>query len=268
MIVDVALSASKIHKVKQAWRMIILIVLSALLMACKSDVYQGLSESQANEMLSTLLRRGISAEKVSAGKAGYTISVEDGHLVQALEILKENNLPRDSYKSLGEVFAGDGMIASPSEEQARLSYALSEELSNTFSHIDGVLTSRVHVVLASTDLATDVHTPASVGVFLRHTPDSSVVNLIPKIRDIAAKAVPGLDYERVSVMLVPVRESVSVPMAQAPEFFGLPFIPDNGPPYLIIGSVLIVVAVTMGLVLILISRFQDLRARRKEEEQE
>ncbi len=249
-------------------KVMILILLTSMLMACKTPVYQGLSEDQANEMLSTLLRRGISVEKIAEGKTGFTISVEESQLVQALEVLKNHNLPRASYNTLGGIFAGDGMIASPSEESARLSFALSEELANTFSSIDGVLTARVHVVLASTDLASDIHTPASVGVFLRHTPDSPVVNLIPKIREISAKAVPGLDYERVSVMLVPVRESFSVPMAKAPEFLGLPFIPENGPPYFIIGSVLIIVAATMALVLIALSRFQEIRARRKEEEAE
>ncbi|MFI3271620.1 MAG: type III secretion inner membrane ring lipoprotein SctJ [Pseudomonadota bacterium] len=256
---------SRTGSIRRFCKVMILILLTSLLVACKTPVYQGLSEDQANEMLSTLLRRGISVEKIAEGKTGFTISVEESQLVQALEILKNNNLPRASYNTLGGIFAGDGMIASPSEESARLSFALSEELANTFSSIDGVLTSRVHVVLASTDLASDIHTPASVGVFLRHTPDSPVVNLIPKIREIAAKAVPGLDYERVSVMLVPVRESFTVPMAKTPEFLGLPFIPENGPPYFIIGSVLIIVAATMALVLIALSRFQEVRARRKEE---
>lgn len=254
--------------VQRLCTMLLLVLLASMLMACKTPVYQGLTEDQANEMLSTLLRRGISVEKIAEGKTGFTISVEEKQLVQALEVLKNHNLPRASYNNLGQIFAGDGMIASPSEESARFSFALSEELANTFSSIDGVLTARVHVVLASTDLASDVHTPASVGVFLRHTPDSPVVNLIPKIREISAKAVPGLDYERVSVMLVPVRETFSVPMAKAPEFLGLPFIPENGPPYFIIGSVLIIAAATMALVLIALSRFFEMRARRKEEEAE
>ena len=65
-------------------------------------------------------------------------------------------------------------------------------------------------------------------VFLRHTPDSPVVNLVAKIRELTSKAVPDLDYERVSVMLVPVREQVSVPMEPTPKFLGLPIAPENG----------------------------------------
>lgn len=80
-----------------------------------------------------------------------------------------------------------------------------------------MLTARVHVVLGGTDQATDTRTLPSAAVFLRHTPDSPVVNLVAKIRELTSKAVPDLDYERVSVMLVPVREQVSVPMEPTPE---------------------------------------------------
>lgn len=245
--------------------LLIAFLLLGLLMGCKAEVYKNLTEEQANAMLSTLLRHGIEVEKIAEGKTGYTLAVEERQLVQALEILKENSLPRERYTNLGEVFSGDGMIASPSEEQARLSYALSQELANTFAHIDGVLTARVHVVLGSTDLATDVHTPASSGVFLRHTPDSPVVNLIPNIREIVAKAIPGLDYERVSVMLVPVREDVTVPTQQAPTFWGLAFSPEAGPPYLVIGASIIVLAALITLIILVISRLQERRARRHKE---
>lgn len=98
-----------------------------------------------------------------------------------------------------------------------MAYAISQELSDTFSRIDGVLTARVHVVLGGTDQATDTRTLPSAAVFLRYTPDSPVVNLVAKIRELTSKAVPDLDYERVSVMLVPVREQVSVPHAAGPE---------------------------------------------------
>ena len=72
-----------------AVRFLLLLSLAALLAGCKVEMYTGLSEEQANQMLSTLLRRGIAAEKISAGKNGYTLSVEDDQLVLALQVLKE-----------------------------------------------------------------------------------------------------------------------------------------------------------------------------------
>ena len=182
-----------------------------LLTGCKTEIYQGLSENQANTMLSLLLRHGIPAEKVGA-KNGYNLAVEENRIVQALELLKENSLPREDFQSLGKVFSAEGMISSATEEQARLAFAISQELSDTFSRIDGVLTARVHVVLSHTDLSTGNITPPSAAVFLRHTPESQATRLIPHIRELTANAVPALMQDKVSVMLVPVRETVSVPM--------------------------------------------------------
>ncbi len=188
--------------------------LALFLTGCQAEIYQGLSETQANTMLSVLLRNGISARKTSA-KSGYSISVEESSIVQALEILKENSLPHEQFQSLGQVFSAQGMISSSTEEQARLSYAISQELSNTFSRIDGVLTARVHVVLGHKDLATGETSAPSVAVFLRHTPDSQATRLVSSIRELASNAVPGLSQDDVSVMLVPVRENISVPMTSS-----------------------------------------------------
>ena len=228
-------------------RLALALLLCVCLLGCQVEVYKGLSEEQANTMLSTLLRRGIRAEKIAEGKTGYTLSVDESQLVQSLEILKENSLPRESYQSLGSVFSGQGMISSASEEQARMAYAISQELSDTFSRIDGVLTARVHVVLPATDQASDTRTPPSAAVFLRHTPDSPVVNLVAKVRELTSKAVPNLDFEHVSVMLVPVRETVSVPIQPAPTFLGLPFLPENGTPYALIGAFILLAGILLAL---------------------
>ncbi len=191
-----------------------LIMLCFLLSACNSvEIYSALSESQANLMLSTLLKRGIEADKLNLGKTGFAITVNKEQMVQALEILKENSLPQEEYQSLGTVFSGDSMIASANEEKSRLAYAISQELSNTFSQIDGVLNTRVHIVLNEIDTVTNKITEASASVFVRHTPDSSVVNYVPKIKELTAGAVADLTPEQVSVMLVPARDDVTVPPA-------------------------------------------------------
>lgn len=186
-------------------------VAAALLAGCKSEVYQGLTEAQANSMMSVLLKNGIAPEK-TAGKEGYSIAVESREVARTLELMRENNLPRPDFENMGQIFAAKGMISSSTEEEARLTYALSQELAETFSQIDGVLTSRVHVVLGRKDIGTGESTPASAAVFLRHTPDSLAPNLVARIQTLTANAVPGLDRERVSVMLVPVRETITTPV--------------------------------------------------------
>lgn len=185
-----------------------------LLAGCKTEVYQGLSEPQANAMMSVLLKNGIEPEKTQT-KAGYTLSVESDRVAQTLELMRDHNLPRENYETMGDIFAAKGMISSATEEKARMTYALSQELSETFSAIDGVLTSRVHVVLETQDMSTGKTTPASAAVFLRHTPDSQAPNLIPRIQTLTANAVPGLTQDRVSVMLVSVRETITTPILDA-----------------------------------------------------
>ena len=108
-----------------------------------------------------VLKRGVSADKVATGKTGFTIEVEEEDMVRALEIIKENSLPRAQFQSLGTVFSGQGMIASQTEEQARLAFALSQELSASFSKIAGVIDARVHVVLVQHDQASGLTTPPS-----------------------------------------------------------------------------------------------------------
>ena len=185
-------------------RTLLLCACAALMLAgCKTEVYRGLTETQANAMMAVLLKNGIEPEKTS-DKDGYSIAVESDRVTQTLELMRENNLPRSEFDTMGNVFAAKGMISSATEEKARM----------TFSRIDGVLTARVHVVLQTEDLATGKTTPASAAVFLRHTPDSQAPGLIARIRELAANAVPGLSPDRVSVMLVPVRETITVPMLE------------------------------------------------------
>ncbi len=198
---------------------ILMLVISFCVSACDIELYQGLSEKEANSMLSTLLKNGISASKVSAGKDGFTVLVDESRLVQALEILNHNSLPSEKYQNLGSIFAGDSMIASAGEENARLAYAISQELSDTISRVDGVLTSRVHIVLGSRDQAGDLITQASASIFVRHNPESPVVNYTPQLRDMIEKSVPDLNLNNISITLMPVREEISTPMALPPSFF-------------------------------------------------
>lgn len=211
-------------------RTAILLALVLLLSACRVELYTGLKEDQANQMLSVLMRNGVAAEKGGDARKGLSISADERDVVRALQILREHSLPREEFRSMIDVFSGEGMIASASEERARMAYAISQELSDTFSRIDGVLTARAHVVLGVTDTVNNVRTEPSASIFLRHTPDSPVVNLVPEIRRQAANAVAGLKFFNVDVMLVPARESVTAPAPPpAPESL---FSPDAMTPAL------------------------------------
>ncbi|WP_439396946.1 type III secretion system inner membrane ring lipoprotein SctJ [Bradyrhizobium sp. PMVTL-01] len=177
------------------------------LIGCKADLYTKIQEREANEMLALLLGKGVDAVRVVAKDGTSTIQVEEKQLAHSIDLLNVEGLPRQSFKNLGEVFKGSGLVASPIEERARYVYALSEELSRTISDIDGVLSARVHVVLPKNDLLRQDATPSSASVFIRHGSSAKLSALLPQIKMLVANSIEGLSYDKVAVVFVPVERA-------------------------------------------------------------
>ncbi|MBH5396488.1 type III secretion inner membrane ring lipoprotein SctJ [Bradyrhizobium sp. CNPSo 4010] len=177
------------------------------LIGCKADLYTKIQEREANEMLALLLGKGVDAVRVVAKDGTSTIQVEEKQLAYSIDLLNVEGLPRQSFKNLGEVFKGSGLVASPIEERARYVYALSEELSRTISDIDGVLSARVHVVLPKNDLLRQDATPSSASVFIRHGSNAKLSALLPQIKMLVANSIEGLSYDKVAVVFVPVERA-------------------------------------------------------------
>ncbi|WP_027155878.1 type III secretion inner membrane ring lipoprotein SctJ [Mesorhizobium sp. WSM2561] len=182
----------------------LVVPLLVALSGCKVDLYTQLQEREANEMLALLIDNGVAAVRVVAKDGTSTIQVDEKLLAFSINLLNGKGLPRQSFKNLGEIFDGSGLIASPTEERARYVYALSEELSRTISDIDGVLSVRVHVVLPHNDLLRAGATPSSASVFIRHDAKANLSVLLPKIKMLVADSIEGLSYDKVEVVLVPV----------------------------------------------------------------
>ncbi|NEU95770.1 EscJ/YscJ/HrcJ family type III secretion inner membrane ring protein [Bradyrhizobium sp. UFLA 03-164] len=197
---------------------LVLLLLLPMLTGCKTDLYTKVQERDANEMLGLLLSRGVDAIRVIGKDGTSTIQVEEKQLAYSIELLNDQGLPRQPFKSLGEVFKGSGLVASPVEERARYVYALSEELSRTINDIDGVLSARVHVVLPKNDLLRQDATPSSASVFIRHASNAKLSALLPQIKMLVANSIEGLSYDKVAVVFVPVERTqheVSVTPAAA-----------------------------------------------------
>ncbi|WP_035646799.1 type III secretion system inner membrane ring lipoprotein SctJ [Bradyrhizobium sp. ORS 285] len=177
------------------------------LVGCKADLYTKIQEREANEILSLLLGRGVDATRIVAKDGSSTIQVEERQLAYSIDLLNVEGLPRQSFKNLGDVFRGGGLVASPVEERARYVYALSEELSRTISDIDGVLSARVHVVLPKNDLLRQDATPSSASVFIRHGSSAKLSALLPQIKMLVANSIEGLSYDKVAVVFVPVERA-------------------------------------------------------------
>uniref|UniRef100_UPI003F65BEA3 type III secretion system inner membrane ring lipoprotein SctJ n=1 Tax=Castellaniella ginsengisoli TaxID=546114 RepID=UPI003F65BEA3 len=187
----------------RALRLALAALVLAFLAACGSNVtlYSAASEGEANELLSVLLDAGIRAEK-TIGKEGAAIAVDGAQVARALDILRSQGLPRERFDGMGQIFRKEGLVSSPLEERARYIYALSQELTNTLSQMDGVLAARVHVVLPERGEIGESATPSTAAVFIKHQVGYSFDALRPQIRQLVTHAIPGLTEDRVSITLV------------------------------------------------------------------
>lgn len=211
-------------------RVALVVVSMLVLQACSVELYSNLNQRQANEIVATLMRHGIAAQR-EAGKDGkMTVSVQKDRFAEAMAILDESGLPKQEFQTLGDVFKRDGLVSSPVEERATMIYGLSQELSQTISDIDGVLSARVHLVLPENDPLRQRLVPSSASVFIRHRASVPMNELIPQVKMLVTKGIAGLTYDNVSVTLIPVTAAVPEHATGEPSFttfLGLWLHPDS-----------------------------------------
>ena len=197
---------------------------------CKQAIYTHLTESEANDVLLTLLSGGVQAQKRPSDEKTFGVWVPEGQIATAIELLRADAQPAEHYANLGEVFARNGLISSPTEERIRFIYGLQQELAKTLSQIDGVLLARVHIVVPANDPFETGIKPASASVFLKHRADMNLQLAVPAVKDLVVRSIEGLNADSVSVSLFAARPSLVAP-AQAPvaRFFGALVAPDSVP---------------------------------------
>jgi type III secretion protein J len=248
------LTASAVRRnVGGAWsRKGALLACLLVLAGCRTELLSDLDQRQANEVIATLARGGIPSERRAGEKGRFTVTVEKSQFPDAVRILDDNGLPRHEFATLGQVFKKEGLIASPVQERAQMIFALSQELSQTISDIDGVVTARVHLVLPENDPMRQQLVPSSASVFVRHRTNAAINDLVPQIKQLVAYGVAGLAYDKVSVILVPV-EAVAQSAASEPafaSFMGLWVHPDSAAwVAMVIYGLAAAVIVLLGLVL-------------------
>lgn len=203
------------------WRLLLGAVLALCLAACDTDLYTKQTEADANHMVSALLESGITASKQTpdSGKT-WSVKVDEADVVRALAVLRAQGLPQDKHVSLGDMFKKEGLISSPTEERVRFIHGVSQELSETLSQIDGVVTARVHIVLPNNDPMAQEAKPSSASVFVKYRPQANLTALTPAIKNMVARSVEGLSYDNVSVTLV-AGAMIAPPPPPAPGGFGI-----------------------------------------------
>jgi type III secretion protein J len=192
--------------VATAVRVMVAVFAVAGLCSCKSELYERLDERDANEMLATLYAAGIQAGKSTRDEKTWSVEVDERDLPTALRIMAAHGLPREQFANVGDVFKKEGLVSTPSEERIRYIYAVSQELSNTLSQIDGVIVARVHPVIPANDpLATQIR-PSSASVFIKYRRDADLQALAPPIKNLIMRSIEGLQYENISLTFVPAED--------------------------------------------------------------
>lgn len=193
--------------------MLPIVALCMLLSGCsdRTDLFSGLSELDANEVIASLGENRISARKRSE-KNGVVVTIDSVDINRAVRVLEAAGLPRQARTSLGEIFKKEGVISTPLEERARYIYALSQELEATLSQIDGVIVARVHVVLPERIAPGEPVQPASAAVFIKHAASLEPDAVRRRIQQMVVSSIPGLagtsvaDSDKFSIVFVPAAE--------------------------------------------------------------
>lgn len=177
-------------------------LLCLLVAACNDrELYRGLNQRDANEMVAALKRVGIEAKREDIAAGSYRIMIKEPDFTRAVEALSTEGLPRESFRSLAELFPGEGLIVTPFEQRARMMFAVNQELSKTVSAIDGVMSARVQVAIPELDLRGQPLTKPTASVVIHHRAGVNAGELSPKVRSIVSNSVQGLNWRDVSVSL-------------------------------------------------------------------
>ncbi len=179
----------------------IVLATTLFLAGCQSELYSNLQEREVNEMISVLAVNGIEASRSTDGKGNYSVSVDRGNFSLAIAKLSEKGLPREKFGSLGKIFNSEKLVSTPFEERARFMHALNEELSNSISRINGVVSARVHLMVPEGSPFEDNKTPPRASVFIYQEAGQDLRPQIPTIKNLIVNSLDNLEYSFVEVAL-------------------------------------------------------------------
>lgn len=209
------------------WAMGLLLTASLVLAGCTQQLFGNLDENSANLVVAALRSEGIGAVKSASNEEFWKVSVPEDEFARATQILKRRNLPPQQFEGLGRVFKKESLVSTPTEERARLIYAMSQELEQSLSALDGVLTARVHPVIPPHDPLNPKKIASSASVLIKYRAGAEVAESETLIRNLVASGIEGLALNDVKVLMVKseplpvIQEPVAMSRAVPPIFWGI-----------------------------------------------
>lgn len=195
-------------------RMLLCLAGAVAIAGCSGqELYRDIDEREANEMVAVLMRAGIDSSKTPGEKGTFTVQVPQSEFARAVDVLRQNGLPRDQFETLGTVFKKEGFTSSSLAERARLVFGISQELSSTISQFDGVIEARVHLALPEADPLTGAANPPSASVFVKYREGFDIPAQTAAIKSLVTNSVEGLEYDKVSIAMT---EAKTPPVPLAP----------------------------------------------------
>jgi type III secretion protein J len=177
-----------------------MVLAASLLGGCKIELYSNLPEREANTMLALLLLRHIDAEKKILKGDTAAILVDKAQFVNAIELLRQNGLPRNNVVTVQDLFPSGQLVTSPAQEQAKIVYLKEQGIANMLRRMDGVIDAEV--AIAESPSANRYEPPIpSASVFIKYSPDRNLENREMDIRSLVLKGVPGLIPANISVVM-------------------------------------------------------------------
>jgi len=191
-----------------------------LLSGCREQtLLTALSQEQANEVMSLLLRHNIAAEKKHVVKEGYAISVTPADFTAAVDLMTIYQLPSRPDINIADMFPADAMVSSPRAEVARIFSGIEQRLAQSLKNMEGVIGARVHV---SYDISnTDVekrNRPVNIAVLLTISRDVGNESLMTgEVKRFLKNSFASVRYDDISVVLTraPVLQQYAPVLKQA-----------------------------------------------------
>ncbi|MFT8211845.1 MAG: EscJ/YscJ/HrcJ family type III secretion inner membrane ring protein SsaJ [Symbiopectobacterium sp.] len=188
-----------------AFRCLGMAILVLMLEGCRVELYNGLSQSDANQMLAILMNNNIDADKQPSPDGGVTLRVEQSQFIDAVELLRMDGFPRQRYTTVETMFPPNQLVVSPREEQQKILYLTEQHIEEMLSQMDGVIHASVAIAThhPSDDVETRSGDTTSVAVFIKYYPRVNLEEFILQINSMIEKAMPGVQYDQISILMQP-----------------------------------------------------------------